>query len=123
MSPIPGYGGNFFTPPQSVTDGMSPVSPADSPFTNYSPTLDGTQRRGNPFAAGALSSPSSFTSHPQIPRLHMQDRNPRSQNDNINSPMRQNLSYGGDMSAPSSPLAQDPGSPHGMMPYGLGYSC
>src|ERR1700709_1963235 len=37
MSPIPGYGGFQFTPPQSVTDGLSPVSPggADSPFSTY----------------------------------------------------------------------------------------
>jgi hypothetical protein len=123
MSPIPGYGGFQFTPPQSVTDGLSPVSPAgDSPFSAYSPSLDG-QRRNNPF--GGLSSPSTFTSHPQIPRLQMHDRDPRSRSDSLNSPLRPTLSYPGqgDMNSPSSPLAGDSNGPQGMMPYGLGYSC
>jgi hypothetical protein len=126
MSPIPGYGGFQFTPPQSVTDGMSPVSPGgpDSPFSAYSPSLD-SQRRGNPFAAGNLSSPSTFTSHPQIPRLQMHDRDPRSRSDSMNSPLRPNLSYNGqgDMNSPTSPLTGDSNGPQGMMPYSLGYSC
>lgn len=123
MSPIPGYGGFNFTPPQSVTDGMSPVSPAgpDSPFSTYSPSLD-QQRRNNPFAGG-LSSPSTFTSHPQIPRLQMHDRDPRSRPDSLNSPLRPALSYQQqDMNSPSSPMSDNNG-PQGMMPYGLGYSC
>lgn len=123
MSPMPGYGGFNFTPPQSVTDGLSPVSPAgDSPFT-YSPGLDG-QRRNNPFAGG-LSSPSSFTSHPQIPRLQMHDRDPRTRSESMTSPLRPNLSYPGqgDMNNPNSPMPNDSSSPQGIMPYGLGYSC
>jgi hypothetical protein len=125
MSPIPGYGGFQFTPPQSVTDGLSPVSPAgpDSPFSTYSPTLDG-QRRGNPFAGG-LSSPSTFTSHPQIPRLQMHDRDPRNRADSLNSPLRPNLSYTGQdgMNSPSSPMNGDSNGHQNIMPYGLGYSC
>lgn len=124
MSPIPGYGGFNFTPPQSVTDGLSPVSPAgDSPFS-YSPSLDGP-RRSNPFGGG-LTSPSTFTSHPQVPRLQMHDRDPRSRPEGLTSPLRPTLSYPGqgDMNSPSSPLGgPDSNGPPGMMPYGLGYSC
>jgi hypothetical protein len=124
MSPIPGYGGFNFTPPQSVTDGMSPVSPAgDSPF-GYSPTIDG-QRRSNPFG-GPLTSPGAFTSHPQIPRLHMHDRDPRSRPEGLTSPLRPTLTYQGhEMNSPGSPLGHHPESsgPPSMMPYGLGYSC
>jgi len=120
MSPLPGYGGFNFTPPQSVTDGLSPVSPSDSPFS-YSPSLDG-QRRSNPFAGG-LTSPSSFTSHPQIPRLQMHDRDPRNRSDSLTSPLRPTLSYPGqnEMSSPNSSLSADPGH-QTIMPYGLGYS-
>jgi hypothetical protein len=122
MSPSLPYGGFAFTPPQSVTDTMSPVSPAgDSPFP-YSPSIDGT-RRSNPFAGG-LTSPSAFTSHP-IPRMHMQDRDPRSRPEGLGSPLRPTLSYASqnDMNSPSSPLAGDSNGAAGMMPYGLGYSC
>ena len=108
----------------SVTDTLSPVSPAgDSPFS-YSPTLDGP-RRSNPFG-GALGSPSTFTSHPQVPRLQMHDRDPRSRPEGLTSPLRPTLSYPGqgDMNSPSSPLGgPDSNGPPGMLPYGLGYSC
>jgi hypothetical protein len=128
MSPTsmgPGFGGFNFTPPQSVADTMSPVSPAgDSPFS-YSPGLDG-QRRNNPFAGG-VTSPSSFTSHPQIPRLQLHDRVSRTRSEGLTSPLRTTLSYPGqgDMNGNSnSSLGNDSnGQPNGMMPYGLGYSC
>jgi hypothetical protein len=121
LSPSVPYGG-FFTPPQSVTDTMSPVSPAgDSPFP-YSPSLDGA-RRSNPFAGG-LTSPSAFTSHP-IPRLQLHDRDPRNRAESMTSPMRPTMSYSnqGDMNGPGSPLAGDSNGPSGIMPYSLGYSC
>lgn len=93
----PSFPGAFFTPPQSVTDTMSPLSPAgDSPFTTYSPTLDGSPRR-NPFA----TSPTAFTSHPSIPRLQMHDR---------------------PGSVTSSPLLGGSSDSSNMMPYGLGLS-
>lgn len=124
MSPTgiaPSYGGFNFTPPQSVTDTLSPVSPAgDSPFS-YSPTLDG-QRRGNPFAP--VTSPSSFTSHPHIPRLQLQDRVARTRSESLTSPLRTSLSYPGPpenngMNSPS----MDTNNNNNMMPYGIGYSC
>jgi hypothetical protein len=130
MSPTsmnPSFGGFNFTPPQSVTDTLSPVSPAggDSPFSTYSPTLEGSPRRSNPFAP---SSTTSFTSHPQIPRLQMHDRNiNRSRSESLTSPLRTSMGYGGPdqhtgLSTP--PLGNDSNGPNnGMSPYGLGYSC
>jgi hypothetical protein len=126
MSPSIGpgaFGGYNFTPPQSVADGHSPVSPAgDSPFTSYSPTMDG-QRRGNPFAGG-VTSPSTFTSHPSIPRLQgLQDTINRSRPEGLTSPLRTTLSYPGQndhLNSPSSPLG---GDNNGQMPYGMSYSC
>jgi hypothetical protein len=130
MSPTgitPSFGAFNFTPPQSVTDTLSPVSPAgDSPF-NYSPTLEGSPRRSNPFAGG-VTSPSTFTSHPQIPRLQLHDRGlNRSRSESLSSPLRTSMSYGGPdqpngLSTP--PLGNDSnGQNNGMLPYGLGYSC
>ncbi|KAF2672758.1 homeobox-domain-containing protein [Microthyrium microscopicum] len=122
MSPIPGYSPFTFTPPQS-NDGLSPISPGgnESPFS-FSPSIGGPERRGNPF--GGLTSPSTaFTSHPQIPRLHMHD-GPRSRPEAL-SPLRPTMSYPGqgDMS-PSSPLGGPESNGPTMMPYGLsGYSC
>jgi hypothetical protein len=133
MSPTgitPAFGGFNFTPPQSVTDTLSPVSPAgDSPF-NYSPTLEGSPRRSNPFANG-VSSPSTFTSHPQIPRLQLHDRNiNRSRSESLSSPLRTSMSYGGpdgrdgmSQSMHNSPITSDNNGQNGMLPYGLGYSC
>jgi hypothetical protein len=121
MSPSMPYGGFAYTPPQSVTDTLSPVSPAgDSPFP-YSPSLDGA-RRSNPFAGG-LASPSTFTSHP-IPRLQMHDRE-RSRAESLTSPLRPSLSYHGqnDMNSPGSPMGGDSNGPSGIMPYSLSYSC
>ncbi|KAF2396211.1 homeobox-domain-containing protein [Trichodelitschia bisporula] len=128
MSPTniaPSFGGYNFTPPQSVTDTLSPVSPAgDSPF-NYSPTLDQSPRRSNPFA----TSPSNFTSHPSIPRLRMQDGVTRSRGDSLSSPLRTSMSYSGpsdmNISSPTlsgGPLSGDNNGQNGMLPYGLGYS-
>jgi len=102
------------------------VSPAgDSPF-NYSPTLENGQRRSNPFAGG-VSSPSTFTSHPQIPRLQLHDRTlSRSRSESLSSPLRTSMSYGGPdqshgLSTP--PLGSDSQNQNnGMLPYGLGYS-
>jgi hypothetical protein len=125
MSPSIGpgaFGGFNFTPPQS-NDGLSPVSPSgDSPFTTYSPTMDG-QRRGNPFAGG-VTSPSTFTSHPSIPRLQgLQDTLRGSRPEGLTSPLRTTLSYPGQndhLGSPSSPLG---GDNNGQMPYGMSYSC
>jgi hypothetical protein len=130
MSPTgitPSFGGFNFTPPQSVTDTLSPVSPAgDSPFGNYSPALENSPRRSNPFAGG-VSSPSTFTSHPQIPRLQLHDRLlNRSRSESIASPLRTSMSYGGaeqNHSLSTPPLGNDSqGQNNGMLPYGLGYS-
>jgi hypothetical protein len=127
MSPTgitPSFGGFNFTPPQSVTDTLSPVSPAgDSPFGHYSPTLDQSPRRSNPFAGSPTT---TFTSHPQIPRLQLHDRSiNRSRSESISSPLRTSMSYGGPetnhgLSTP--PLGNDSQGQNGMLPYGLGYS-
>ncbi|KAE9985269.1 hypothetical protein BLS_009012 [Venturia inaequalis] len=127
MSPTgitPSFGNFNFTPPQSVTDTLSPVSPAgDGPFGNYSPTLDQSPRRSNPFAPSPTT---TFTSHPQIPRLQLHDRSiNRSRSESISSPLRTSMSYGGPennhgLSTP--PLGNDPQTQNGMLPYGLGYS-
>ncbi|KAF2425254.1 hypothetical protein EJ08DRAFT_404617 [Tothia fuscella] len=132
MSPsgiTPAFGGFNFTPPQSVTDTLSPVSPAGDggPFS-YSPTLDNGSRRSNPFAN--THSPSAFTSHPQIPRLQLHDKNfNRSRSETISSPLRTSMSYGGpegrdnmSQSMHNSPTIDSNGQNNGMLPYGLGYS-
>jgi hypothetical protein len=133
MSPTgitPAFGGFNFTPAQSVTDSLSPVSPAgDGPFS-YSPTLENSPRRSNPFANG-VNSPSTYTSHPQIPRLQLHDKNfNRSRSESLSSPLRTSMSYGGhdgrdnmSQSMHNSPLSDSNGQNNGMLPYGLSYSC
>lgn len=132
----PAFGGFAFTPPQSATDTLSPVS-ADGGF-GFSP-VDTSPRRGNPF--GSMPPQSAYpTSHPHIPRLHLHDRMTRSRSESLSSPLRSTLSYSGsgsDFPGPeppspalnSAPLSgpdhgSEPRSPQGLnISYGLGYSC
>lgn len=131
----PQYGYSSFTPPQSATETMSPVSGVSegTPFS-FSPALDGSPRRNNPFS-GSLGPASTFTSHPQVPRLHIHDRPGQNRSDSVHSPLRSGLSYSsnpdysesdsGSQALGSAPLEhsgqRNPTSP--MLPYGLGYSC
>ncbi|KAF2843136.1 hypothetical protein M501DRAFT_926337 [Patellaria atrata CBS 101060] len=128
MSPTgisPAFGGFTFTPPQSATEGLSPVSPTGegSPF-NYPGPMD-QNRRGNPF----VGSPNGFTSHPQIPRLQIHDRVVRTRAESLSSPLRTSMSYGNDANVNGqnghSLHALDDGQRgmnNSVMPYGIGYS-
>jgi hypothetical protein len=134
MSPTsvpPPFGYSTFTPPQSATETMSPVSGVSEghPF-NFSPALDGSPRRNNPFS-GSLGPTSTFTSHPQVPRLHIHDRPGQPRSDSVQSPLRSGLTYsanpdfsendGGNQALEQHSGQRNPTSP--MLPYGLSYGC
>ncbi|KAF1986969.1 hypothetical protein K402DRAFT_60439 [Aulographum hederae CBS 113979] len=132
----PFSGGFNFTPPQSVTDTLSPVSNHgdNSPAFNFSPNPMNGDRRGNPF--GNVGSTPSYTSHPNIPRLQIHDRMQRTRSESLSSPLRTSMSYSGgsDMtgtadpslqplhSAPIGGEHQGENGQNNMMPYGLGYN-
>jgi hypothetical protein len=135
----PQFGGFNFTPPQSVSEAISPVSPhGDSPAFTFSPVEQTSDRRGNPFVAPpSPAGGPSFTSHPQIPRLQIHDRLQRTRSESLSSPLRTSMSYSGaDLtvttdgsanplhSAPlhGVPQAVSRGEGGNMMPYGLGYT-
>jgi hypothetical protein len=123
----PAFGGFTFTPPQSATDTISPVSAHEgSPFGFHSAPLDTSPRTSNPFSM-SISNPPAYAAQHSIPRLTMHaDRIARSRAESLQSPLRTSMSYTG---------GNDNGSsdPHGhhdsqrsysgsMMPYGIGYS-
>lgn len=133
----PFSGGFNFTPPQSVTDTLSPVSnQGDSPAFNFSPNPMNGDRRGNPFVGNNTP---SFTSHPHIPRLQIHDRMQRTRSESLSSPLRTSMSYsagGSDMTGTADPSLQplhsapiggehqgENGQNNNMMPYGIGYNC
>lgn len=134
----PAFGGFTFTPPQSATDTLSPVSAHEgSPFGFPPSQLEGSPRTSNPFSMSTSASP-AYAAHHSIPRLSLHaDRVARSRAESLSSPLRASMSYshGGDNSlnggGDSSHLDHRPslGGDHGqrsysssMMPYGLGYS-
>jgi hypothetical protein len=133
MSPSgmsPAFGGFAFTPPQSATDTLSPVSAHDSsPFGFPSAPLDHSPRTSNPFSL-PTSTPSSYSTHHNVPRLSLHaDRIVRSRAESLNSPLRSSVGYG---HANSSMHGSGDSHGHGdasraftssMLPYGIGYSC
>ncbi|KAF7443897.1 Homeodomain-containing transcription factor [Pyrenophora tritici-repentis] len=130
MSPTgisPAFGGFAFTPPQSATDTISPVSAHEgSPFGFHSAPIDTSPRTSNPFTSMPVSSPPAYAAQHSIPRLSLHaDRVVRSRAESLQSPLRTSMSYTSDSS--------NSGDSHGhhdssrgysssMMPYGIGYS-
>ncbi|KAF2712637.1 hypothetical protein K504DRAFT_372678 [Pleomassaria siparia CBS 279.74] len=141
----PAFGGFTFTPPQSATDTLSPVSTHEgSPFGFASAPLDGSPRTSNPFSMSMGASP-AYAAHHNIPRLSLHaDRVARSRAESLSSPLRSSMSYtngnhhhmNGSNASTSSHGSNDHNdtSPYGsdrassrsysssMMPYGIGYS-
>ena len=107
MSPTgisPALGSFVFTPPQSATDTMSPVStsgaePSSFGYAHTPPgSFGGSPKRPNPFVGpyGANSGYPGGSSHPKIPRLNIYDRmGPigRSRAESLQSPLRTSISY------------------------------
>lgn len=132
MSPTgisPAFGGFTFTPPQSATDTLSPVSAHESPFGFPSAPLDSSPRTSNPFSI-PVSTPTSYSSQHSIPRLTLHaDRITRTRAESLNSPLRTSMSYthGSDALQASidSSSHSDASRPFSssIMPYGVGYSC
>jgi hypothetical protein len=126
----PAFGGFTFTPPQSATDTLSPVSTHEgSPF-GFSPAHIDESRRSNPFSMSMSASP-AYAAHHSIPRLSLHaDRIARSRAESLSSPLRASMTYtngndGHDSNIDSS--LGDQGAPRSfsssVMPYGIGYSC
>jgi hypothetical protein len=135
----PAFGGFTFTPPQSATDTLSPVSGHEgSPFGFASAPLDSSPRTSNPFSMSMSGSPAYAAQH-NIPRLSLHaDRVARSRAESLSSPLRSSMSYtnGNDHNLNgSNDSGSHDGSSYGgdrgpsrsysssMMPYGIGYSC
>jgi hypothetical protein len=99
----PAFGGFTFTPPQSATDTLSPVSAhGESPFGFHSAPLDTSPRTSNPFSI-PVSAPSAYAAQHSIPRLTLHaDRIARSRAESLSSPLRTSMSYshGNDRSRP-----------------------
>ncbi|KAH8732527.1 hypothetical protein GQ44DRAFT_602041 [Phaeosphaeriaceae sp. PMI808] len=122
----PAFGGFTFTPPQSATDTLSPVSAhGDSPFGFNSAPLDTSPRTSNPFSM-PVSTPPAYAAQHSIPRLTLHaDRIGRSRAESLQSPLRSSMSYSHEnMGSPDS--TSHPDTPRSysssMMPYGIGYS-
>jgi hypothetical protein len=132
MSPTgisPAFGGFTFTPPQSATDSLSPVSAHDSPFGFHSAALDNSPTTSNPFSI-PISAPTSYSSQHTIPRLSLHaDRISRTRAESLNSPLRTSMSYtqGSDSMHASLDSASHSDASRSfsssVMPYGIGYSC
>lgn len=135
----PAFGGFTFTPPQSATDTLSPVSTHEgSPFGFPPAPLDNSPRTSNPFSMSITASP-VYSSHHNIPRLSLHaDRVVRSRAESLQSPLRTSMSYGNGsdsaLSGPNDSPSHLDGSSisdrSGSRPYsnsmsygGLGYSC
>jgi hypothetical protein len=128
MSPTgisPAFGGFSFTPPQSATDAISPVSAHEgSPFGFHSAPLDTSPRTSNPFSM-PVSNSSAYAAQHSIPRITLH----RSRAESLQSPLRTSMSYTGvNDSTSSSGDSQghhDSQRPYStsLLPYGLGYSC
>lgn len=149
----PALGSFAFTPPQSATDAMSPVSTSAAehlPFGyGHTPpgSFAGSPKRPNPFA-GPFSTTSGYPAgpaYPKIPRLNIYDRmGPmgRSRAESLQSPLRTSISYStltndshqqpvDEFSTPrpdsTTPFHEDTSrsinSNTSSAPYGIGYSC
>ncbi|RMZ71464.1 homeobox domain-containing [Pyrenophora seminiperda CCB06] len=124
-----GFGGFTFTPPQSATDAISPVSAHDSsPFGFHSAPIDTSPRTSHPFTSMPVSSPPAYAAQHSIPRLSLHaDRVARSRAESLQSPLRTSMSY---TSASDNNSSGDSHGHHdssrsyssSMMPYGIGYS-
>jgi hypothetical protein len=125
----PAFGGFTFTPPQSATDTLSPVSAhGESPFGFHSAPLDTSPRTSNPFSI-PVSAPSAYAAQHSIPRLTLHaDRIARSRAESLSSPLRTSMSYshGNDSMSGASDHGHHSDSPRSysssMLPYGIGYS-
>ena len=132
MSPTgisPAFGGFTFTPPQSATDTLSPVSAHNSPFGFPSAPLDTSPRTSNPFSI-PVSAPTSYSSQHTIPRLALHaDRITRTRAESLNSPLRTSISYSHGSNVTQAPMDSNSHSDasrpfsSSIMPYGIGYSC
>lgn len=125
MSPTgisPAFGGFTFTPPQSATDTISPVSAHEgSPFGFHSTPIDTSPRTSNPFSM-PVSNPTAYAAQHSIPRLSLHaDRIARSRAESLQSPLRTSMSYTGSHDSSDSHDSRSYSS--SMMPYGIGYSC
>jgi hypothetical protein len=124
----PAFGGFTFTPPQSATDTLSPVSQHEgSPF-GFPSQLEDNRRTSNPFSMSVSSSP-AYAAHHSIPRLSLHaDRIARSRAESLSSPLRASMSYTNGNSDHDNNM--DSSLEHGssrsfsnsVMPYGIGYS-
>ncbi|EMD61170.1 hypothetical protein GGP41_010070 [Bipolaris sorokiniana] len=131
MSPTgitPAFGGFSFTPPQSATEAISPVSAHEgSPFGFHSAPLEASPRTSNPFSM-PVSNPPAYAANHSIPRLSLHaDRISRSRAESLQSPLRTSMSYTSVGDHPTTPGSHGhPDSarsyPSTSMPYGLGYS-
>lgn len=125
----PAFGGFTFTPPQSATDTLSPVSAhGDSPFGFPSAPIDSSPRTSNPFSM-TVSNPPAYAAQHSIPRLTLHaDRIVRSRAESLQSPLRTSMSYsnGNDSLNGSADSHHHNDAPRSysssMMPYGIGYS-
>ncbi|KAF2244252.1 homeobox-domain-containing protein [Trematosphaeria pertusa] len=116
----PAFGGFTFTPPQSATDTLSPVSNHEgSPFGFPSAPLDTSPRTSNPFSSSVSASP-AYAAHHNIPRLSLHaDRIARSRAESLSSPLRASMSAYTNGHDNSFNGSNDSGN---HMPYGIGYS-
>jgi hypothetical protein len=128
MSPTgisPAFGGFAFTPPQSATDTLSPVSAHDSPFGYPSAPIDSSPRTSNPFSI-PVSTPTSYSSQHSIPRLSLHgDRITRTRAGTLDSVLRTSMGYSHNSDLTQTSLDSDASRQFSssMMPYGIGYSC
>jgi hypothetical protein len=128
MSPTgisPAFGGFAFTPPQSATDTLSPVSAHDSPFGYPSAPIDSSPRTSNPFSI-PVSTPTSYSSQHSIPRLSLHgDRIARTRAGTLDSVLRTSMGYSNSSDLTQTSLDSDASRQFSssMMPYGIGYSC
>ncbi|KAF2803733.1 uncharacterized protein BDZ99DRAFT_161421 [Mytilinidion resinicola] len=138
----PAFGGFAFTPPQSATENISPVSTGhENSFGYASAQFDGSPRRSNPFIGTmSMSTSPAYAAHPNIPRLQLHaDRVSRTRAESLSSPLRASMTYSnagndGGLNAPNDHSHQQMENSHmggeqsqkpfssSMMPYGLGYS-
>ena len=128
MSPTgisPAFGGFAFTPPQSATDTLSPVSAHDSPFGYPSASIDNSPRTSNPFSI-PVTTPTSYSSQHSIPRLSLHgDRINRTRAGTLDSVLRTSMGYSHTSDLTQTSLDSDASRQFSssMMPYGIGYSC
>ena len=137
----PALGAFAFTPPQSATETISPISAVSNMSAFTFPPQESPRRHqysGLPMVASA----GYGTNHPYLPRLHIHDRFSRPLGDSAGSPLRTSMSYTGLPASQAQErslsytdqatvvqerpqqhrsLTTQSGGPSG--PYGLGFSC